>query len=151
MKNEIVCVDLDNTICTQNDDYQRCCPRESAVKALQMLKDNNNTIIIHTDRSIKDMPLTVNWLRIHEIPYDHIQFGKPIAKIYIGYRAFKYQNWNKFIDKLYSGDLGKEYENIIDKYEYALKASFNGMKANGEQKIQLHNAMRSARRVTGEA
>jgi hypothetical protein len=55
------------------------------------LKDQGHTLIIHTGRHIDKLKATKSWLKKHKVVYDHIQFGKPVADLYIDDRAMRFE------------------------------------------------------------
>ena len=84
-------IDLDGTI-TNDDpslDYADKQPNYDVVARLRAYQKMGYTIVIHTARNMRSfdnslglinahtLPVIVEWLRRHEIPYDEIHVGKP--------------------------------------------------------------------------
>jgi capsule biosynthesis phosphatase len=103
-----IIVDLDGTICPikkPGETYSDLLPNDGAVAKLRELKDAGHYIIIQTARNMATCDsnlgkvmknvgkITLEWLEIHDIPYDEIFFGKPNGDIYIDDRAFRFQSW----------------------------------------------------------
>lgn len=101
-KKMTICFDLDNTLVTYPripGDYRTVAPIPKMVDLVRQLKEEGHTIIIHTarrmathnnnvDAVIRDVgDLTVKTLTDLDIPYDSLQFGKPLADMYIDDRA----------------------------------------------------------------
>lgn len=82
--------DLDGTICeTKNGNYSDSAPRKGIKDLLRDYSDRGFSIVINTSRSMRTydgnlgkitaytVPLIIDWLRKHEIPFDEIHIGKP--------------------------------------------------------------------------
>ena len=83
-------VDLDNTI-TLGDtkDYNNVSPNLELIEKLREYRKNGFEIVINTARNmntykgnigkinIKTLPLIIEWLYKHNVPYDEIIMGKP--------------------------------------------------------------------------
>jgi capsule biosynthesis phosphatase len=83
-------VDLDGTL-TQADtsDYEKVKPRLELVKKLREYKSLGFEIVISTARNMRThsgnvglinvhtLPIIINWLERHQVPYDEILVGKP--------------------------------------------------------------------------
>lgn len=103
LKNESIskyrfCFDLDNTLVTSPEiegDYSSCKLIEKNIQILRFLKNHGHTIIIYTARRMRTHhgnlgkviadigELTINFLKINNIPFDEIYFGKPYSHFYI--------------------------------------------------------------------
>lgn len=83
-------IDLDDTICrTLEGDYANSEPIADIVEQLREYQKAGFEIIIHTSRNVRTfknnvgkitahtLPIIIDWLRKHEIPYDEIYVGKP--------------------------------------------------------------------------
>lgn len=94
--------DLDDTLCTtENRDYSNSKPIEPVVSGLRKLKDAGWTVIIMTARgmgrsggdieSVREdvMNEVESFLHKYEIPYDHIQIGKPFSHLYVDDKAIR--------------------------------------------------------------
>nr|WP_144917260.1 capsular biosynthesis protein [Moraxella osloensis] len=82
--------DLDDTLCTtQNGDYANAQPITEVVEKLREYHRQGFTIIINTSRNMRTyqgnigtinkntLPIILDWLVRHEIPYDELYVGKP--------------------------------------------------------------------------
>lgn len=83
-------VDLDDTICqTTNGDYANAEPISGMIEKLNEYKAAGFDIVIHTSRNVRTyegnvgkisaytLPVIIEWLRRHSVPYDEIYVGKP--------------------------------------------------------------------------
>ena len=82
--------DLDDTLCTtQNGDYANAQPITEVVEKLREYHRQGFTIIINTSRNMRTyqgnigainkntLPIIIDWLRRHDIPYHELYVGKP--------------------------------------------------------------------------
>lgn len=82
--------DLDDTLCTtQNGDYANAQPITEVVEKLRDYHRQGFTIVINTSRNMRTyqgnigainkntLPIIIDWLRRHDIPYDELYVGKP--------------------------------------------------------------------------
>lgn len=82
--------DLDDTLCTtQNGDYANAQPITEVIEKLKEYHRQGFTIIINTSRNMRTyqgnigainkntLPIIIDWLRRHDIPYDELYVGKP--------------------------------------------------------------------------
>ena len=110
-----ICIDLDGTLCKNLKDgetYETVAPMEGAVDVVNKLKSKGHYIIIYTARRMKTLnsnigaiiaeqgPVVINWLAKHNIPYDELLFGKPLADIYIDDKALKFTDWANTLNNL---------------------------------------------------
>ena len=90
-------MDLDDTIChTINGDYKNSLPFDGVATRLREYKLAGFEIVINTSRNMRTyegnigkitahtLPIIIDWLREHDIPYDEIHVGKP----WCGYDGF---------------------------------------------------------------
>lgn len=83
-------IDLDGTICTiTNDDYANAIPINGMIDRMGEYKAAGFEIAIHTSRNVRTyegnigkisahtLPIIIDWLRRHGVPYDEIYVGKP--------------------------------------------------------------------------
>ena len=81
---------LDDTLCTtQNGDYANAQPITEVVEKLKEYHRQGFTIVINTSRNMRTyqgnigainkntLPIILDWLRRHDIPYDELYVGKP--------------------------------------------------------------------------
>jgi len=115
MKQYRFCFDLDGTLChvkRGGEEYINVKPIEGAVETLQRLKKEGHYIIIMTARNMltynsnlgkiiaNQSPIVIEWLNKHNIPYDELHFGKPVADFYVDDKAVKLEDWKKFNETL---------------------------------------------------
>ncbi|MHB8407894.1 MAG: phosphatase domain-containing protein [Acidiferrobacterales bacterium] len=94
--------DLDGTICEQTEGgfeaYSKAAPRLSVISRLNELREQGNTIVIHTARGMKTYgnatyaekmyrDLTEGWLTFHGVRYNQLVFGKPAGDLYVDDKA----------------------------------------------------------------
>lgn len=83
-------IDLDDTICkTTNGDYTNAVPINGMIEKISEYKAAGFEIAIHTSRNVRTyegnigkisahtLPVIIDWLRRHGVPYDEIYVGKP--------------------------------------------------------------------------
>jgi capsule biosynthesis phosphatase len=84
-------VDLDGTITDEDPGvpYPEKRPNQELVQKLRHYKSLGFEIIIHTARNMRTfagsvgkinavtLPIIIDWLRAHDVPYDEIHVGKP--------------------------------------------------------------------------
>ena len=105
-----ICIDLDGTICdtrVEGQHYKYVQPKDGAVDFIKKLRADGHYIIIDTARHMatcdhnvgqvlaKQGKTLFDWLYMHEIPYDEIHLGKPLADVYIDDKALKFENWKQ--------------------------------------------------------
>lgn len=83
--------DLDNTLCVkgENDDYKDAKPVEGVIQKLLEYKKKGFEIVISTSRNVRSfngnlgkinvytLPIILDWLDKHCVPYDEVVVGKP--------------------------------------------------------------------------
>jgi len=116
-------LDLDDTICTTiNGDYQNSKPIEPVIEKIRHYKEQGFTIVINTSRNMRTykgvvglinkntLPIIMEWLDRHDVPYDEILVGKP----WCGFEGFyvddKAIRPNEFVDLSY-----EEIQGLISK------------------------------------
>lgn len=97
-----IIIDLDGTICTEEKTYSRSLakPKEGAVKSVNALYDQGNTIIIYSARTWMEFEMTTAWLKTHKIKYHQLVLGKPVGDVWIDDRAIPFDNWKNVTNKL---------------------------------------------------
>lgn len=88
--------DLDDTISIhKNRDYPNARPIEKTIAQMRKLKADGWDITIYTSRGQvscngdlqlieqRNRAVAEEWLKKHEVPYDRLVFGKPIADLYV--------------------------------------------------------------------
>lgn len=82
--------DLDETLCTTtNGQYKNSNPLIEIITKLREYKELGFEIVINTSRNMRTyegcigkinkntLPIIIEWLNQHEVPYDEIYVGKP--------------------------------------------------------------------------
>lgn len=85
-----IVMDLDDTMSrTRNGDYSEALPIKPVIERLRELKSQGFEIVINTSRNMRTfegnigkinantLPIIIEWLNYHDIPYDEIYTGKP--------------------------------------------------------------------------
>ena len=97
-----IMVDLDGVVSTEERVFDRPLAKliPGAREALHGLKDAGHTIVIYTARGWAEYNVTKHWLDQHDIPYDAIQMGKPLAHVWIDDRAIRFRKWEQALEEL---------------------------------------------------
>ena len=88
---KILVVDLDETIALRvnKEPYIKCKPNIPLIKKLTEYKKNGFKICIYSSRNMRTynsniglinkntLPEILNWLNMHNVPYDEVLIGKP--------------------------------------------------------------------------
>ena len=82
--------DIDDTLCnTSNSDYTNAKPILAMVEKLREYHSQGFTIVLNTSRNMRTysgnigeinkntLPVIIDWLAQHNVPYDEIYVGKP--------------------------------------------------------------------------
>ena len=90
-------IDVDDTICyTKNGDYKNSSPNTALVTTLRQYKEMGFEIVLMTSRNMRTysgnvgkinantLPILIEWLELHNIPYDELYMAKP----WCGYEGF---------------------------------------------------------------
>ena len=108
------CFDLDGTICSikkDGENYIDLLPIPGAVETLKKLKQDGHYIIILTARNMVthncnigkiiayQSPIVIEWLKKHQIPFDELHFGKPVADFYVDDKGLNFITWDNFKKK----------------------------------------------------
>lgn len=85
-----IIMDLDETICTtENGDYAGSTPKPEVIAKLREYREMGFQIAISTSRNMrthdgnigkinaKTLPIIIDWLAKHDVPYDEIYTAKP--------------------------------------------------------------------------
>jgi len=111
--------DLDDTICWPNhgekDTYKKyglAQPNQKVIDYMHRLKQLQFQITIssarrmlthngNVEKVIEDVgDITIAWLEKHNVPYDHIHFGKPYASsYYVDDKAMTIDNFYKWMEE----------------------------------------------------
>ncbi|AEF05284.1 HAD hydrolase family protein [Alteromonas naphthalenivorans] len=127
-------VDLDGTLTLANtSDYCNVLPNKPLIEVLRKYKNDGFTIVIATARNmrtfkgdiglinVKTLPLIIDWLNRHNIPYDEIIVGKPwcgFEGFYIDDKAirpseFISMNYQEIMELLEKENKSKESGNEV--------------------------------------
>ena len=115
----LLCFDLDDTICFPNHEYSdaenkygKAKPILPMITAIQKLHEKGNRIIIHTARrmlthkgGVKKIEsevgnITRTWLTYYNVPYDELIFGKPYADMYIDDKGIRLEELIKWANSI---------------------------------------------------
>jgi capsule biosynthesis phosphatase len=89
MKKIIIDLDSTLTVAAENELYENRKPNTEVVKRLIEYKSLGYTIVVFTSRNMRTyegnigkiniytLPLVLDWLKRHEIPFDEVIVGKP--------------------------------------------------------------------------
>lgn len=81
--------DLDDTICTTDEDYRNSKPNIELIEKIWKYKNLGFEIVISTSRNMRTyegsigkinartLPIIMTWLEENNVPYDEIYVGKP--------------------------------------------------------------------------
>jgi hypothetical protein len=108
VRTKTIVIDIDDTI-TESDgsSYRYCKVRKGAKEAIDVIR-SKFLVVLHTGRHLDKMPMTLKWLKDNNIKYDHIQFGKPPAVLYIDDKGMEFQSWQKTMKSLKARKLWKQ-------------------------------------------
>lgn len=97
-----ILIDMDGVICTEEKTFERALatPLPGALESLRLLREQGHQIVIYTARSWAELAMTRQWLDEHEIPYDGLHMGKPVADRIIDDRAIPFAGWPAALEAL---------------------------------------------------
>lgn len=85
-----IVIDVDNTICVTNDgNYRNSKPNQKIIQRIREYRDSGFEIVLMTSRNMRTysgnvglinantLPILIDWLERHKVPYDEIHVGKP--------------------------------------------------------------------------
>lgn len=119
-------IDIDGTICTQEDDYINAKPIQSIINKINKKYDEGYEIIFFTARGTKTgidwSEITKNQLKQWNVKYHDLYFGKPAGIAYIDDKGINIHSWEPTIecDSFINKDWGKEYL-LVKTNAYAFK------------------------------
>jgi SAM-dependent methyltransferase len=61
---------------------------------MAQLRAQGHTVVIYSARSWSELRMTEQWLADHDIPYDGIHLGKPVAERLLDDRAVRFTGWD---------------------------------------------------------
>jgi hypothetical protein len=113
-----VFVDLDGVVCTEETTFERALaePLPGAREGLTALSAAGHTVVIHTARSWSEYRMTKAWLEQHDLPFDAIQMGKPVADVIVDDRAIRFTDWDQLVSDIAPGtrpDKGFQDESLL--------------------------------------
>lgn len=87
-----IAVDIDGILTKEidgwgDDIYRKRTPNEENILIVQLLYSDGHEIALFTSRHEEDREVTVEWLKKHEVPYDHLIMEKPHYDVLIDDRA----------------------------------------------------------------
>ena len=85
MRKRAIIFDIDGVICAGKP-YRKARPIQKNIDFINSLQGKFR-IILWTSRREKDKQLTIEWLKNHNVYYDKIFFGKPLADFYVDDKA----------------------------------------------------------------
>jgi len=92
----IYIVDIDGTICTINDDYNKVAPIRENIEKINKLHDEGHQVILWTARGdttgIDWVDITLAQLEGWGVKYDTVEFGKPYYDVWIDDRAVRIED-----------------------------------------------------------
>jgi len=105
-------IDLDDTICkTVAGDYRNATPVASVIEQIRNYKRDGFEIVVNTSRNMRTfegnvgkiaahtLPIIIEWLNRHEVPFDEIYVGKPwcgFDGFYVDDRAVRPSEFAKY-------------------------------------------------------
>jgi capsule biosynthesis phosphatase len=105
-----IIIDLDNTICLPNKDYNNAKPNKDVINKIKEYSELGFEIVIHTSRNMRTfkgnlgkinvytLPGILNWLAKHEVVFDEVLVGKPWCGndgFYVDDRALRPDEFSK--------------------------------------------------------
>jgi capsule biosynthesis phosphatase len=105
-------IDLDDTICkTVAGDYRNATPVTSVIEQIRNYKRDGFEIVVNTSRNMRTfegnvgkisahtLPIIIEWLNRHEVPFDEVYVGKPwcgFEGFYVDDRAIRPSEFAKY-------------------------------------------------------
>jgi|TARA_B100000282_G_scaffold240976_1_gene183792 capsule biosynthesis phosphatase len=122
-KKQTIVIDIDDTICFTNHNYQdakqkygNALPNNKIINGMRILKRQGFHIILLTARRmlthngdiekiIEDVgKITTDWLERYDVPYDELIWGKPYSSTYyVDDKAMnleEFVKWTKIMDSI---------------------------------------------------
>ena len=152
----VYCFDLDDTICVhKNRDYPNAAPVQPVIDKIRSLRvaDGSSKIIIYTSRGMnscngdialaesKNRATIEEWLRSHDVPYDEIVFGKPLADVYVddkGMSAESFMNGKIQVLRGFSGASVIRVADVIIKEGDKVAFEYRWYKSHAEHGFTSH-------------
>lgn len=110
-----IVVDLDGVICklkNPNVSYSNVEPNFDMIRIMKEWKKSGHTLIIYTGRHMRTCngdvakvrkkigPITSQWLKKWDVPYDEIYYGKPYGDLYIDDLALPFTSSGNIANKM---------------------------------------------------
>lgn len=91
LKNKIIAMDMDGTLCKEvcwtPEEALRATPNKDVVRLCDELH-RNNFVVIYTARRDELIPATLEWLRLNHVHFQAISNRKMPADVYYDDKAF---------------------------------------------------------------
>jgi len=120
--------DLDDTISVhRNRDFENAKPIKETIEKIRKLKAEGCEIIIYTARGQNSCNGDINliesrnrkqieeWLTEHDVPFDHLYFGKPLGDLYVDDKGVSLESFLGGKYERLSGNSGAEIFRLGDK------------------------------------
>lgn len=95
--NQIYCIDVDGTVCTERVEYEKALPIVKVIKKINELYDQGHTIIMYTARGaysgVDWSELTEKQLKKWGVKFHKLLIGKPFAHWYVDNKALHFLDW----------------------------------------------------------
>ena len=90
-------VDFDDCICSNSGypHYEPQNPKMDVIRGLRALRKAGYKIHVHTSRPSAHYYNIESWMKEHKVPFDAIDTGKPLYRLYIDDKAYHFTSWNK--------------------------------------------------------
>jgi hypothetical protein len=113
-----IMIDMDGVICSEEKTFERALarPLDGAREALAALRAAGHQVVIYTARSWSELAMTKDWLARHDIAYDGLHMGKPVADRIVDDRAIPFSGWPASLEALSRAgrpDVDEEYLRIL--------------------------------------
>jgi uncharacterized HAD superfamily protein len=92
-------IDIDGTICTQEDDANDCKPFMDVINKVNKLHDEGNEIIFYTARPEEIRDLTEKQLKDWGVKYDELIMDKIKYDVLVDDKAINIKDWDKLDEK----------------------------------------------------
>lgn len=91
-----IVVDMDGVLCSEMPTFERSLaePLPGAAAGLLALKGSGYRVVIYTARGWQEYDMTYRWLKNHDMVFDVLMCGKPIADLWIDDRAISFTSWS---------------------------------------------------------
>ena len=98
---QVLCIDLDGVVADiSGGDWENAKVIPGAKEALTKLKGEGWYIWFWTARPDFAKDATLRWLERNRIPYDGIEFEKPVAALFIDDHALEFRDWSETMRRI---------------------------------------------------